>query len=179
VEHHADLRAPQPWRSAALIAATVATVELGLLVVLGIVVFGKFFSGQVERATDPVTVAKAAVAQADEAAGAGGSTSAAQARPLLDRGETSVIVLNGNGVAGAAAATADRIRARHYRIAATDNAPRSDFARSLVMYRPGYEREAKRLAHDLDFSIGRITPLDGLHARALQGAHVAFIIGAR
>jgi hypothetical protein len=178
VEHHADLRAPQPWRSAALIAAAVATVELVLLVVLGIVVFGKFFSGQVERATDPVTVAKAAVAQADEAAAAGGG-SAAQARPMLDRGETSVIVLNGNGVAGAAAATADRIRARHYRIAATDNAPRSDFARSLVMYRPGYEREAKRLALDLDFGIGRITPLDGLRARALRGAHVAFIIGVR
>lgn len=178
MEHHADLRAPQPWRSAALIAAVVATVELGLLVVLGVLVFGKFFSGQVERATDPVAVAQAAVAQADEAASAGGGT-AAPAKPMLDRAETSVIVLNGNGVAGAAAATADRIRARYYRIAATDNAPRSDFTRSLVMYRPGYEREAKRLAHDLDFGIGRITPLDGLRPRALQGAHVAFIIGAR
>jgi LytR cell envelope-related transcriptional attenuator len=177
VEHREPLPARQPWRSAALIAAVVATVELCILVVLGIVVFGKFFSGQVDRASDPVEVAKAAVADAEAAASGSGSESGAPSKPMLERRETSVIVLNGNGVPGAAAATAERIRSHQYQIAATDNAPRSDFARSLVMYRPGYAREARRLAGD--FGVRRVSPLDGLRVHALQGAHVAFIIGAR
>jgi hypothetical protein len=43
------------------------------------------------------------------------------------------------------------------------------------MYRKGYEGEAIRLAHDLH--IRRVTPLDGLKLRDLQGAHLALIIG--
>lgn len=177
MDHHPPLSASQPWRSAALIAAAVAAVELALLVILGIVLFGKFFGGQVERASDPAAVARAAVAEADADKGGAAKGSGPARKPTLARRETTVIVLNGNGVAGAASATAERIRAQRYRIAAADNAPRSDFERSLVMYRPGYEREGERLARD--FGVKRVSPLDGLRARALQGAHVAFIIGAR
>lgn len=176
MEHHARLPAPQPWRSAALIAASVAAVELCILVVLGVVVFGKFFSGQVDKATDPMAVAQAAVARETGEAATPHRAGQASANPILDRRETSVIVLNGNGVAGAAATMAERVRARHYTIAGTGNSPRA-LRRSLVMYRPGFEREAKRLARDFD--IGRVSPLDGLRARQLQGAHVAIIIGAR
>jgi hypothetical protein len=172
VDHRVDLPAPQPWRSAALIAGSVAAVELCILLVVGIVLFGKFFGGQVEKATDPVAIAKAAVAapEVGSEAGDGGP-----ARPLLSRPETSVVVLNGNGVAGAASVIAERVRHKHYRIAGTDNAPRSDFRSSLVMYRPRYEREATRLARDL--GIKRVSPLDGLRARQLQGAHLAYIVG--
>ncbi|MGH3006130.1 MAG: LytR C-terminal domain-containing protein [Gaiellaceae bacterium] len=172
MDHPVDLPAPQPWRSAALIAGSVAAVELCILLVVGIVLFGKFFGGQVEKAADPVAVAKAAVAQPEASAKPAKS---GPARPILGRGETSVIVLNGNGVAGAASVTAERVRGKHYRITATDNAPRSDFRSSLVMYRPGFEREAKRLARDV--GIRRISPLDGLRARQLQGAHLAYIVG--
>lgn len=172
MNHPSSLPAPQPWRNAALIAATVAAVELCVLLVLGIVLFGKFFSGQVERATDPAAVAQAAVERAEVGAKPAGGE---RARPLLARNEISVIVLNGNGVAGAAAVTAERVRAEHYRIAATGNAPRTDFGKSLVMYRPRFGREAKRLARDL--GIRRVAPLDGLRRRDLQGAHLAFIVG--
>ncbi|HYY76746.1 MAG TPA: LytR C-terminal domain-containing protein [Gaiellaceae bacterium] len=172
MDHPVDLPAPQPWRSAALIAVSVAVVELCILLVVGIVLFGKFFGGQVEKATDPVAVAKAAVARP---AVDGSSADGEPARPTLSRRETSVIVLNGNGVAGAASVTAERVRAKHYRIAATDNAPRSDFQRSLIMYRPNFEREARRLARDL--GIKGVSPLDGLRARHLQGAHLAYIVG--
>jgi LytR cell envelope-related transcriptional attenuator len=172
---HAHLPTPQPWRSAALIAASVATVELCILVVLGIVFFGKFFNGRVEKASDPVAVAEAAVAR--ETAEATKSTKQAQ-EPILERRETSVIVLNGNGVAGAAATMAERVHSRRYMIAGTDNAPRS-VARSMVMYRPGFDREAKRLAHDVGIGVQRVSPLDGLRPRQLQGAHLALIIGAR
>ena len=172
MDHRVDLPAPQPWRSAALIAGSVAAVELCILLVVGIVLFGKFFGGQVEKATDPVAVAKAAVAGPEASAKAADGK---PARPLLLRRETSVIVLNGNGVAGAASVTAERVRHKHYRIAATDNAPRTDFESSLIMYRPRFEREARRLARDL--GIRRVSPLDGLRPRQLQGAHLAFIVG--
>jgi hypothetical protein len=176
VEHEARLPAPQPWRSAALIATSVAAVELCVLVVVGIVAFGKFFNGQVDRATDPAAVAQAAVASETKHAAQGEATQESERKAMLARRETSVIVLNGNGVAGAAAVMADRVHARSYSIAGADNAPRP-IVRSTVMYRPGFEREAERLAHD--FAIGRVSPLDGLRIRQLQGAHLALLIGSR
>jgi hypothetical protein len=87
-----------------------------------------------------------------------------------------VIVLNGNGSPGAASDRADLVQTKGYLIAGTANAPRTDFARSVVMYRPGYRPEARRLARD--FGIGRVAPLDGLRPSDLQGAHIAFIVGA-
>jgi hypothetical protein len=170
----AQLPSPQPWRSAALIATSVATVELFILLVVGFVFFGKFFTGQVERANDPVEVAKAVVAR-DKGAVEAKKPAEAPARPVRARNETSVVVLNGNGEAGAAGSEADRVRGRGYLIAATDNAPRTDFTRSVVMYRPGFRREARRLARD--FGIRTMTPLDGLRIQDLQGAHVALIVG--
>jgi LytR cell envelope-related transcriptional attenuator len=168
-DHAAQLPSPQPWRQAALIATSVATVELCILLVVGFVFFGNYFTGQVERANDPVEVAKAVVAR-DKA-----KKPDPPVKPIRARNETSIVVLNGNGVAGAAGATADQVRGRGYLIAATDNAPRTDFARSVVMYRPGLKREAKRLARDL--AIRTVTPLDGLRIRDLQGAHIALIVG--
>jgi hypothetical protein len=56
------------------------------------------------------------------------------------------------------------------------NATRSDYRRSVVMYRPGYAPEAARFARDLRVKI--VSPLDGLRQRDLMGAHVAVVIGA-
>jgi LytR cell envelope-related transcriptional attenuator len=174
MDHPAELRSPHAWRSAALIATSVAAVELFILLIVGLFLFGKFFNGQVDRATDPTTVAQAAIERAaGEAKPA--PTERKETRPLLERNEISVVVLNGNGVGGAAATSAQRVRAKRYRIAATGNAPRTDFRRSLVMYRPGFEREAERLARDLGMK--RAVPLDGLRVRDLQGAHLAYIVG--
>ena len=173
MDHSSRLPAPQPWRSAAFIAATVATVELLILLVAGIFLFGKFFADEVEKASDPAAVARAAVER--QAGSAAGGSGGASAKPLLDRRKTSVIVLNGNGVPGAAGATADRVRSRHYVIAGTGNAPRTTFTRSVVMYRPGFDGEAKRLGRDL--GIRHVTPLDGMRIRDLQGAHVALVVG--
>jgi hypothetical protein len=173
VEHSQDFPAPQPWRSAALIAAGVAALELCLLLILGFLVFGRYFAGEVEKASDPTEIAKAAIAKRQQASEP--EARGTPAKKLLSRSKTSVIVLNGNGTPGAAGAAADRARARRYVIAATGNAPRSDFPRSLVMYRPGFEGEARRLAHDL--GIKRVAPLDGVRAAELQGAHLALIVG--
>ena len=58
-----------------------------------------------------------------------------------------------------------------YTIGTVGNAPRSDFTRTLVMFRRGYRREAVRLARDLKLKI--VGPLDGLRPRDMMGAHVA------
>ena len=86
-----------------------------------------------------------------------------------------MVVLNGNGIPGAAATSADRAHSLHYVITATGNAPRTDFQRSLVMFRPGFKAAAIRLAKDMN--IKRVTPLDGVTKGDLQGAQLALIIG--
>ena len=174
MDHTRDLRAHQPWRSAAIVAAAVATVELCILLVLGGLAVGEFFAGEVEKAQDPVTVARAA-GERETAGPPAKRGSGKDSKALLPRDDVSVLVLNGNGIAGAASTAAERVHARNYVVAGTGNAPRSDFARSVVMYRPGLAGEARRLARDV--GVRRVAPLDGLQARDLQGAHVALVIG--
>ena len=86
-----------------------------------------------------------------------------------------MLVLNGNGRQGAAGEAADAVRSLRYVVAGTSNAPRTDFRRSIVMFRRGYRGEAVRLARDL--RIRRVAPLDGLRPRDLQGAQVALVVG--
>ncbi len=94
----------------------------------------------------------------------------------LARRKVTVLVLNGNGRQGAAASTASRVSRRGYRIGGVANAPRSDFTRSLVMYRRGFEGEGRRLARDLGIRI--VGPLDGLRTSQLHGAHAVVVVGA-
>ena len=175
MDHREDLSTP-PWRSAAFIAATVATVELVILLIIGIWLFGKFFSDEVTKATDPAKVAQVAV-ERELGTQYGTNNSAAGTKPMLSRGETSVLVLNGNGRSGAALEASTQVRQRDYLISGTGNAERTDYPRSLVMYRRGFEQEAHRLAKDID--VRRVVPLDGMRPGELQGAHLALIIGAR
>ena len=166
------LRAPdavRPWRTAAYVAGAIAVVELLLLLVIG----GGKLTGAVsdrlqlaakERALAPVArTAKPATRKP--------ASAAAAKRP---RSKTVVLVLNGNGRAGAAAAAASRVRARGYRIGAITNAS-SPVPRSIVMYRPGFAGEGRRLGKDLGVKL--VTPLDGMRASALGRAQVVFILG--
>ena len=177
---HAYIRStPEtPWRTAAIVAASVAAVELFMLVVVGVVFGAKLVGTHAEKAITTVaaanTPAKASASPSTTPTTAKDSKeSPAAAR--LPRNRTSVIVLNGNGIPGAAAVTADRLRHFHYIVAATGNAPRSNFPRSVVMFRRGYKGEAIRLAHDLH--VRPVVPLDGMTPKDLQGAHLALIIG--
>ena len=167
----------QPWRTAAIVAAAVATVELFILVLIAIAFATKFFADEVDRAAASSLPQAPAVDQpaANQPAPPAAKKKTSAAKALLARSETSVIVLNGNGVPGAAAEAAERVRARGYVIAGSANAPRTNFTRSLVMFRPGFRGEAQRLAADI--GIRRVMPLDGMSKRDLQGAHVALIIG--
>src|SRR4029453_17009928 len=167
-----------PWRTAPVVAAGVAAVELFILVVIGVVLGAKLLTDSAEKAVISATTAANAPAPTPAASKSSSKKGApASSTPVanLSRSKTSIVVLNGNGLPGAAAVAAQRLRHFHYLVAATGNAPRTDFQRSLVMYRKGYEAEAIRLAHDLH--LRRVTPLDGLKLHDLQGAHVALIIG--
>lgn len=166
MDHPASLPRELPWRTTAIVAAALAAAELVLVVVLGAALLAKPLFGDGDA---PVASEKAS-APVKEA----GKAPPADAK--LSRSETSVIVLNGNGSPGAAGEKADLIQTRGYMVTDTANAPRTNFARSLVMYRPGYRGEAERLARD--FKIGRVAPLDGLRPADLRGAHVALIVGA-
>jgi hypothetical protein len=180
VEHSTPLPSAEPWRAAAIVATAIATVELLILVVIGVAFSTKFFAGEVNRtALNSLPQTPAAEQPATSEPGATADTSKSQAsqpaKPMLARRETAVMVLNGNGIAGAASTTADAVRARGYLISGSANAPRSDFSRSVIMFRPGYRREAERLGTDM--KIRRVVPLDGISKGDLQGAHVALIIG--
>ena len=171
MDHPATLASPRPWRAAALLAAGVATIELLLLVVIGLAWAANPFAGGETAVDEP----RAAAAAAKPSASAAAAPTKAAAAASLPRSETSVIVFNGNGIPGAAGRAAGLVRSLDYLIAGTGNARRTDFRRSLVIYRPGYKGEALRLAQDL--RVKRVAPLDGMSAAELEGAHVALIVG--
>jgi hypothetical protein len=164
---HSLLQVRSPWRTATLVASGVAALELVALVILGVVLLAKPVSEHVRQA---------AAAQVLAPVKAKPHHTPAVGAPKLTRAETSVIVLNGNGRAGAAASSADAVRRFGYTIGTVGNAPRSDFTRTLVMFRKGYQAEATRLAKDLDLKI--VGPLDGLRTADMLGAHVALIVGS-
>src|SRR5262249_58308759 len=60
-----------------------------------------------------------------------------EATPLRPRSRISVLVLNGNGMSGAAGTTATRLLGRGYHSAAATNAAVDNYATSLVLYRRG------------------------------------------
>lgn len=161
MEHAHDL--VRPWRRATIAVSAVAAVELVALAGVGIVLLGNPIAGRFRES------AAAAAAPRTRA-----TVPAPAKKPVLARNETSVMVLNGNGQAGAAHAAADRVSARGYLLGNVGNAP-AITPHSVVMYRPGYEAEGRRLGRDLHIRIVR--PLDGMRPRQLLGAHLVLIIG--
>ena len=168
----------QPWRTAAMIATAVAAVELFILLMIGFLIGAKAFSNHTETATNAaINRAVPGAAPSSSSSDSQDSGKSAKSEPAgpLPRGRTSVVVLNGNGIPGAAAVSADRVHSLHYIITATGNAPRTDFQRSVVMFRPGFKAAAVRLGKDV--KVKHVTPLDGITKRDLQGAQIALIIG--
>lgn len=148
-----------PWRKATLVTAGIAIIEFTLVIALTAVLLGSN-DGRAAAATRRHAKPRFAV----DAPGA----------PLA-RPRTRVLVLNGNGQTGAAANAASHIRGLAYRVEGVANADRSNYRRSVVLYRSGRAAEAKRLAHDLGITL--VGPLDGMGPRRLGRAHVAVILG--
>jgi hypothetical protein len=160
----------RPWRTATLVASAVAVIELVILVVAGVALLGKPVAERVKAAATKAAIAPPPRPVAPPPA------KEPTAAPRLTRRETSVLVLNGNGRTGAAGEAALRIRGIGYVVGGVGNAPRSDYAKTVVMYRPGYRAEGARLGRDLRIRI--VGPLDGLKVRQLMGAHLAVVLGS-
>jgi hypothetical protein len=158
----------RPWRTATLVASSTAAFELVLILILGVALLGKPLSERMRDTAQQRTLGITTEAKA--------KPKIASTKPTLSKAETTVMVLNGNGVSGAAHEAASRLEAAGYSIGEVGNASRTDFTRSVVMYRPGYRGEAMRLARDMRIRI--VGPLDGIKARELMGAHVALVVGA-
>jgi len=154
------------WRTATIVAAGLALLELGVL--------GTIVGTHVARGVS-ARVQEAAVTKVAGPAPASTRRAKTGLPPVLARSETSVLVLNGNGVAGAAAAGAERVRRLGYLVAAVGNADSRGAARTVVMYRSGHAREARRLARDVQAPI--VTPLDGMKPRELMGAQIVLLLG--
>jgi hypothetical protein len=154
----------RPWRRATIAVSAVATIELIALAAIAIALLGNPLSKHL-RAT---------------AAAAAGTPRVHTAPPTpakkaaLARADTSVMVLNGGGHAGAAHAAANRVSAHGYQLGQVGNAA-GITPRTLIMYRPGYEAEGARLGRDLHVRIVR--PLDGMRPVQLMGAHLVLIMG--
>ena len=171
----APLTAPdaliRPWRLATIVASVVAGIELVGLVALAFLLLAKPLSKAIEhRATTATAPAPAHhVHKLVKPPPVG--------KPKRSRAQTGVLVLNGNGRTGAAHIEASRLQALGYRIRGAANAARSNYATTVVMFRPGYAAEGHRLAHDVHAPV--VGPLDGLRSSALHGAQLVIVLGGR
>ena len=171
-----DSLAPQvelvrPWRTATVVAATVAGVELVLLLVAGSVLLGRSLWPHVHAAA-----ARSALETSPHAE----PTKPVRQPPAvakLARSKTGILILNGNGVQGAAAEVATLVDTRGYPVVATQNAPRTGYPTWRLMAAPGYAGEAMRFAKDMDLPRARVGPLDGLTVKQLHGAKLVLLLG--
>ena len=138
-----------------------AAVELLVLIGAGTIMLGHSISGSSTAATKPAA-SKAATKPVRPA--------------ILTRARTRVAVLNANGLTGAAAAEAQAVRARGYRIGNVGNAPEASQGPTIVMYRPGFAAEAKRLGRDA--GINTVTALDGMKPANLGRAQLVIVLGS-
>jgi hypothetical protein len=156
VEHVQPLNRSFPWRTAGLAAALL--VAAALLAMAGLELVHR--QGSTHPSAAPSRAAKAKT----------------PAIPLRARSRISVLVLNGNGVAHAAGNMASGLLARGYRHAIPTDAANLGYARSLILFRPGWQREAERLARDA--RIATVAPLDGRVAPEYRSVQLVLILGA-
>lgn len=160
MEHAQTFERPEPRRATAIAAGIVAIAAIAGLLALG---RAQLFAPSHARSATP------------PAAKTPGPQRTAT-RPLRPRGQLSVLVLNGNGVNGAAGAASTRLLRQGYRRTDAADAATS-YATSLVLFRPGLGPEAARLARDA--GAGVVTPLDGRLPRADAGYQLVLILGAK
>lgn len=161
MEHAHQLPREFPWRIATVVVAAIAAIELLALIAIGAARLAPH-----RAVAAPAAAPKAAPVPPPPVA----------VHPLRPRARTPVLVLNGNGRQGAASTQATSLRTLGYAVAGAENAPRSDYARTMVLYVPGFRPEARRLARDLDVRL--VAPLDGLRPASLKGSRLVVLLGS-
>ena len=167
MEHAPQLSSPFPWRLATAVVGAIAVVELVALIAIGAVRLAPAHkaSPAVRAEESPAAPVRPKV-----------SVPPPPSHPIKPRGKTSVLVLNGNGRQGAASAQAQSLTTLGYTVAGAENAPRHDYARSMVMYVRGFLPEARRLAQDIGVRV--VAPVDGLTPSRLQGSKLVVLLGS-
>jgi LytR cell envelope-related transcriptional attenuator len=169
VQHAESIPADFPWRTATLIVGVIATLELFALIGIGAVQLApKKHATASATASAAATPGPARVVHMRKAP-------RVPTHPLRARAAVNVLVLNGNGVQGAAASEASRLRVAGYHVGGARNAARHNYVRSMVLYVPGWIKEARRLARDSGFRM--VAPVDGLRPSTLKGSKLVVILG--
>ena len=168
---------PFPWRTATLVASAIAAAELvGLIAIGGFVLAHPFrhhanpsaaAATVVHQSTPVVHRVVAPIPKKDR-------VGPIASHPLRPRAEVRVLVLNANGIQGAAHAEAARLHELGYTIGGAANAPAHHYARSMVMFVPGYLKEARRLAYEIGIRL--VAPVDGLSSSALSASRLVVLL---
>jgi LytR cell envelope-related transcriptional attenuator len=90
-------------------------------------------------------------------------------------GDVEVAVFNGTSAPGLAAKVGDDVRVNGFTLGTVTNS-RDQFDQTVVMYEPGQQRAAKKVAHDL--GVKPVQPIDRQTEQAAGGADVVVIAGA-
>jgi hypothetical protein len=169
VQHAEPIPTSFPWRGATLVVGAIAAIEL--LVLIGIVALHVVPKHAAAR-----TATSAKTQHARPVRHTANRAAVVPSVPLRARSRVHVLVLNGNGVQGAASTEAARLQSAGYRIGGSENAQRHNYARSMVLYVPGWVKEAKRLAHDTGIKL--VAPVDGLTPAKLKASQAVVILGS-
>lgn len=179
LEHYDE---PFPWRTATLVASAIAAAELVGLIGVGAFVLAHPFR---HHAKPPAATTVAAPAAHRTAAPVvhrhvvpvpAKDRFAFVAQPLRARSQVRVLVLNANGVQGAAHVEAARLQSLGYAIGGAANAPSHRYSQSMVMFVPGYLKEARRLARETRIKL--VAPVDGLTPSTLSGSRLVVLLGS-
>jgi len=163
MEHAQDVDLVRPWRRATIAVTAFAALELIVIAGIAMALLGNPLADHFRASAAEASTPRKRTA-----------LPAPTKKPTLERSELSVMVLNGNGLAGAAHTAADKVGKHGYLVGNVGNAPQQS-PRTLVMYRPGYAAEGVRLGRDLRVRVVR--PLDGMRPAQLLGSHLVVILG--
>ena len=172
MDHVQQLPRAFPWRTTALVTAAIAALELLALIAGGATLLVR----PLHHSGAPKTKPTAAAATSTRPVVRVPPAPKVRTVPLRPRSQVAVLILNGNGVQGAARTEAAQLQGLGYRIGGAQNAARHDYARSMVMYAPGYGRDARRLARDT--GIRMVAPADGMRPAALKASPLVVLLGS-
>jgi LytR cell envelope-related transcriptional attenuator len=122
-----------------------------------------------------VLLGLAAIFGSEEILKGGGESNQGPKPGAIVPGEVDVAVLNGTSVPGLAAKVGDDVRVNGFRLGAVTNS-RDQFDQTVVMYRPGQQRAARKVAHDL--GVEPLQPIDRQTEETAGDADVVVIAGA-
>jgi hypothetical protein len=171
VEHAEHLPRTFPWRAATVVVGAIAALELVALIGIGATHIAS--SLRVHTTAAPAHAARAAQPVRSHVV----KVATPPTHALRARAGLAVLVLNGNGVNGAAGREAVSLQTLGYGSSRSQDAPRHDYARSMVLFLPGYVREARRLAHDAGVAL--VAPVDGMSKAQLKGSPLVVVLGGR